>query len=469
MEKQSDTRDRHEDSSIGALVRDRARFWPTLTVAVLAVALLAGLALLRPSSDDRPLRTTRLDRGSIRSSILATGTVRPFVTTDISTQISGQVAEVLVDFNDHVQQGQLLARLDPQTFAARVREADAALAVARAELASREAAILKAEAQVLQRKALREVVGAELASAAARHQEARRSYERAQGLANRGGVSDSELLKAETEYRAAEAAMQAADGQLRITDAEIDGAGAELAGARAQADNARASIRQREAALEEASVDLERTLVRAPADGIVIRRDVEAGQTVAASLQAPTLFTLAGDLHRMRIETHVDEADIGRVRVDQPAEFTVDAYPGRRFEGRVTSVRKAPNLLHDVVTYTVLVDAENPDLALFPGMTTVVRIIVEELADVVRIPNAALRFLPPAPLDAQATVDIAFGEGEVLIWRLGSDGRPEPMAIRTGAGDDRYTALEGDTLTAGDEVIVGHTDARPPRAAGERP
>jgi HlyD family secretion protein len=469
MEKQSEKQGRSEKSNSGALVRDRPRFWPILAVVLLAVASLGGVALLRPSSDHGALRTVRLDRGSIRSSILATGTVRPLVTTDISTQISGQVAEVLVDFNDPVQQGQLLARLDPQTFAARVREADAALAVARAELASREAAILRAEAQLLQRQGRREVVGAELASAAARHQEALRTYERAQGLANRGGVSDSELLKAETEYRAAEAALQAADGQLRIADAEIDGASAELAGARAQADNARASIRQREAALEEASVDLERTLVRAPADGILIRRDVEAGQTVAASLQAPTLFTLAGDLSRMRIETHVDEADIGRVRVDQPAEFTVDAYPGRRFEGRVTSIRKAPHLLHDVVTYTVLVDAGNPDLALFPGMTAIVRIIVEELADAVRIPNAALRFLPPAPLDAQMAAGFALGEGEVLVWRLGSDGGPEPVAIRTGASDDRYTALESGTLTAGDEVIVGHTDGSPPRAAGERP
>ena len=309
----------------------------------------------------------------------------------ISTQISGQVAEVLVDFNDRVAQGQLLARLDPQTFSARVREAEAALAVARAELVGRDAAVLKAEAQRLQRQGRREVVAAELLSAQARHEEALRSFERAERLAQRGGVSASELLTAETELATAKALLQAAEGQLRIDDAEIDAAAAEVAGARAAADNARATIRQREAALEEASVDLERTLIRAPADGIVIRRDVESGQTVAASLQAPTLFTLAGDLHRMRIDTHVDEADIGRVRVGQLVTFTVDAYPAQRFEGRVTSIRKAPNLVHDVVTYTVLVDAENPDLALFPGMTAIVRIVVEEAADALRVPNAALR------------------------------------------------------------------------------
>lgn len=447
----------------------RHRFWlPVAVVAVLGVAAVSVLPGLRSPSGDGQLRTARLDRGPIRSSILATGTVRPLVTTDISTQISGQVAEVLVDFNDQVDKGQLLARIDSQTFSARVREADAALAVARAELASREAAILKAEAQLQQRHGRREVVDAELASAAARHQEALRTYERAQRLVNRGGVSDSELLTAETEYTATRALLQAAEGQLQIAEAEIDAARAEVSAARAQADNARASIRQREAALDAASVDLERTLVRAPADGIVIRRDVEVGQTVAASLQAPTLFTLAGDLHRMRIETHVDEADIGRVRIDQRAEFTVDAYAGRRFEGQVRSIRKAPNLVHNVVTYTVLVDAGNPDLALFPGMTTIVRIIVEEIDDAIRIPNAALRFVPGGPLDGQLAAGTALGEGEVLVWRPRPGGKPEPVPIQTGASDDEYTALLGEALAAGDEVITGYVDADQPPGAGER-
>lgn len=433
-------------------MRGRAIVWVLVGVALLAAAGFALRGpLLRPH-DTATMLTARLDRGTIRASILATGTVRPLVTTDISTQISGQVAEVLVDFNDRVAQGQLLARLDPQTFSARVREAEAALAVAGAELAGRDAAVLKAEAQRLQRQGRREVVAAELLSAQVRHAEALRSFERAERLAQRGGVSASELLTAETELATAKALLQAAQGQLRIADAEIDAAAAEVAGARAAADNARATIRQREAALEEASVDLERTLIRAPADGVVIRRDVESGQTVAASLQAPTLFTLAGDLHRMRIDTHVDEADIGRVQVGQLVTFTVDAYPARRFDGRVTSIRKAPNLVHDVVTYTVLVDAENPDLALFPGMTAIVRIVVEEAADALRVPNAALRFLPRASL---ASAGVALRDGEVLLWRPGPTGAPEPVAVRTGISDDEYTALLGDAFAPGDAVVVG--------------
>jgi HlyD family secretion protein len=222
-------------------------------------------------------------------------------------------------------------------------------------------------------------------------------------------------------------------------------------------DHGLATIRQREAALEENQVSLRRTDIKAPLDGVVISRDVEQGQTVAASLQAPTLFTLAQDLARMRVETHVDEADIGRLRIGQQAFFSVDAHPGRRFTGQVTSIRKAPKLLHNVVTYTVLVEADNPDLSLYPGMTAVVRIVADEVEDALRIPNAALRFVPrELPADADASAN---REDRVRVWRIDQDGDPQPVWVLTGVSDEEYTVMiEGD-LKAGDRLIAGHADA----------
>jgi HlyD family secretion protein len=428
------------------------------SAAGLILAILAAAYWLRPSPEQAALRTLALDRGPVRALITATGTVRPVVSTNISTQVSGQVSEVLADFNDPVTKGQLLARLDPQTFLARVRESEAQLEVARAELASGEAALAKAEAQLEQHRARRAVAESEAASTRARHEEARRTLERRRTLAAKGGVSDSDLQSAQTEFQSAGALLDAADGKLRVQDAEIAGARAEVGMARSQADNARATIAQREAALEEARVNLSRTEIRASLDGIVIRRDVEEGQTVAASLQAPTLFTLAQDLAQMRIETYVDEADIGRLRVGQAAQFSVDAYPGRTFEGRVTSIRKAPNLVQNVVTYTVLVDAENPDLALYPGMTAVVRIVVEEVPDGLRIPNAALRFVPRDPSGGEDWWVPEREQDWLRVWVPRGPAGVAAVPVLTGASDERFTVLVEGDLQAGDAVVIGYGD-----------
>jgi HlyD family secretion protein len=418
----------------------------------------AGAYLLHPDAAPPRLLSATVDRGDVEAVITATGTVRPVVTTNISTQVSGQVAEVLVDFNDEVDRDQLLARLDPQTFRARVHEAQAQLDVARAELTSRTSALAKARAQQQQKEARQRVAASELSSARARHEEAVLTLQRRRTLASRGGVSASDLQTAETESAAMQAAFEAAENQLQVQEAEIAAAAADVAMAQSQLEHARATIRQREAALEEAEVNLQRTEIRSPLDGVVIRRDVEEGQTVAASLQAPTLFTLAQDLARMRVETYVDEADIGRLRTGQSANFTVDAYPGRQFAGVVTAIRKAPNLVQNVVTYTVLVDAKNPDLALFPGMTAVVRVVVEQVRNAIRIPNAALRFVPRPPTAVPAAAGTEGDTGRVRVWRVGDGGEPSPLWVRTGASDDRYAVmLEGD-LRSGDRLATAYAD-----------
>lgn len=434
------------------------RGWIVLAAGCILAILLGGYWLVQPGESAAAPRTATLDRGPVRSLITATGTVRPVVSTNISTQVSGQVSEVLVDFNDAVTKGQLLARLDPQTFLARVRESEAQLEVAKAELASRESALAKARAELQQQEGRRAVAESEAASSRARHEEARRTLERRRTLAAKGGVSDSDLQASQTEFQSAAALLEAAEGKLGVQDAEIWAARAEVDMALSQADYARATIQQREAALEEARVNLSRTEIRAPLDGIVIRRDVEEGQTVAASLQAPTLFTLAQDLAQMRIETYVDEADIGRLQVGQAAEFTVDAYPGRRFDGRVTSIRKAPNLVQNVVTYTVLVDAENPDLALYPGMTAVVRIVVEEVRDGLRIPNAALRFVPRDPPEDATDQSSEWDGGWLRVWVPRGKDSVAPVPILTGISDERFTVVTRGDLAAGDPVVIGYEE-----------
>ncbi len=380
----------------------------------------------------------------------AVGTLTPLALTNVSSQLSGQVAEVLADFNDAVERGQVLARLDEQSYRARLQEAEAQLEVARSQLLVQRAAVERSRAQLASRKAKRLVLAAEAESAAAHERKAKAGFERARTLVSRSTVSASELEDAQADFDAARALREAADAWLEVQDTEIRAAESDLAMAEAQLGNSEAQIRQHEAAAEEARVNLERTAIRSPLDGVVIRRDVEPGQTVAASLQAPTLFSLAGDLRTMRVETRVDEADIGRVRVGQPVSFRVDAYPERQFSGRVHKVHMAPEIVQNVVTYNVLVDAPNPDLALLPGMTALVRITVETHAGVLRLPNAALRFSPPGDWLTRGSPRPA-GPGSGA-WT--SDG-PRPLQVRLGPSDDLATAVEDGELRAGDRVLIG--------------
>jgi HlyD family secretion protein len=415
-------------------------------------ALLLGAC--ESQSLDPDIRTAVIDTGGLVVRVTAVGTVQPLALTKVSTQLSGQVAEVLADFNDLVQKGQVLARLDEQSFRARLQEAQAELDVASSQLLVQRASVERAKAQLLNRQAKRAVLQAEAESAAARERKAAGELSRVRPLAKQATVSKSELEEAESEFDSAQALREAADAWLQVQDAEIRAARADLDMAEAQLGNVQAQIRQREAAEQEARVNLERTAIRSPLDGVVIRRDVEPGQTVAASLQAPTLFSLAGDLRSMRVETRVDEADIGRVRVGQAVEFRVDAYPHRVFTGKVHKIHMAPELVQNVVTYNVLVDAPNPDLALLPGMTALVRITVEEHTDALLLPNAALRFMPPSDWPSVAEP----ASGKTWIWRAG-EGGPAPVEVKLGPSDDLATVVKGGGLRAGDQVIIGLGDA----------
>lgn len=319
-------------------------------------------------------RVAPLEKGNIVATVAASGILNPVVSVQVGSQVSGQLKEVLVDYNSEVKRGQVIARLDPQSFEHRVHQAQADVDAARAQLAMQRASV--------------GVQRAQLAQAEVNLAEAKRVLDRKQELMEKGFISAAERDTAQAAYEAQREQVRAARAQMAVAEAS--------------AGNAQAGVKQREAALAQARVDLERTVITAPLDGVVVNRSVEAGQTVAASLQAPELFIIAENLSDMRVEVAVDEAEIGRIQPGQKASFTVDAFAGRQFFGEVRQIRKSAQTVSNVVTYMVEVSAPNPDRILLPGMTANVRIVIDKRDGVLKVPNAALRFRPATELAASA-------------------------------------------------------------------
>ena len=307
--------------------------------------------------------TAPIERGRFATVVRATGTLNPISTVDVGSELSGRIAEVLVDFNDKVRAGQVLARLDPVTFAARVKEAQAALRIAQAgarvQLASKE----RAAAEISAARMARRVAEANQAALTAKLGETERDVKRKLILARTMIISKSDLTGTQARRDAEAADVLAATEQINMKGEAIVVAEADLKIAEANLDNAQAIVEQKEAALEQAEQDLARTEIRSPIDGVIIKRDINPGQTVAVSLEAKTLFQIANDLREMEVHGKLDEADIGRVKPGQKVTFTVDAYPERQF-GQVKQVRIAPEVVQNVVTYTVIISAPNPELLL---------------------------------------------------------------------------------------------------------
>lgn len=353
-------------------------------IALAVVAIIAGTvaayALRGGNGDAVVYRFGAIDRGDVVSTISTSGTLSAVVTVDVGTQVSGQVAELHADFNTEVTEGQLIARIDPQTFQARLRQAEADLAISKANVSMQIAALARAEADLASAQA-------NLENRRATADEAQRELERKDDLLRRGVASNRDVTQARALAESAAAQTRAADAALRSSDAQIKVA-------QAQIENARAQVQQREASVEQALIDLERTYIRAPVNGVVIDRQVNLGQTVAASLNAPVLFTIAQDLRRMQVEANIDEADIGQIEAGQAVDFTVDAHAERTFRGSIQQVRQAPQVVQNVVTYTVIVSADNAQQLLLPGMTANVNVVLDQRRDVLRVPNAALRYRP---------------------------------------------------------------------------
>jgi HlyD family secretion protein len=342
------------------------KWWPWLVAAVLVAAGGFALNSWLQTSREPEYKTTRIERGAITAAVAASGTLSPVVSVQVGSQVSGQLREVLVDFNSEVKQGQVIARIDPETFEYKVRQSQADVDAARSQVMTQQANIAAQRAEV--------------SKAEVNLADAKRDLERKQQLVEKGFISTADRDKAQATANALAEQVNTAKAQ----------AGVAFANAR----NAEAIVKQREASLAQARIDLERTAIKAPVNGIVIKRSVEKGQTVAASLQAPELFIIAENLTDMQVDAAIDESEIGRVRVGQKATFTVDAFPGRSFEGAVKQIRKAAQNVSNVVTYTVVISASNPNKELLPGMTANVRIVTDSRADVLMVANAALRFRP---------------------------------------------------------------------------
>jgi len=449
------------------------RLWKPLAVAGV-LALAGGGAWLWWSSDRSAAaieyRTATVDRGAIVSQVSATGTVNAVGVVAINTQVNGEVAQVLVDFNSPVTAGQVMARLNPETFQMRALQADADLAIAQANLASAQASVVRAQSDLRNGDAQMQSLQAQLANAQAAVDADLRDLERQTELFNQQIIAVTALQTAQTKANASKSQLDQIKANIAGQQATLDGRKASLSMAQAGIATAQATIQQKQAAFGEAKADLGRTEIRAPADGVVLSRTVEVGQTVRNDVTATggtntggatttALFTTAHGLDEMEVAVSIDEADIARILPGQRVTFTVDGQPGRTFAGRVTQVRLAPRTVQNVVTYTVVARAENADHALLPGMTATATIVLSQLDNALRIPNTALRYTP-AGFQAPATTTPAPAEGRnARVFALGADGRPQLVPVVIGATDGRFTQVLSGQLAPGQAVIIGSNEA----------
>jgi len=365
-------------------------------VVMLVTAGIAGYFWFSTHESEPKFRTEKITRGDITSTVTASGTVNAVTTVLVGTQVSGSIKEIFVDYNTPVKKDQVIARIDPATFEAQVDQARAALVSARANLDKSETALVDAQ----------------------------RTLNRSRELFGKNLIARSDFDTAETNFLSA----------------------------RAQVGVSKAQVSQAEASLRTAETNLRYTKIVSPVDGIVVSRNVDVGQTVAASFQTPTLFTIAQDLTKMQIDTNVDEADIGRIATGMEVEFTVDAYPETTFKGKVFQVRNAPITVQNVVTYDVVIKVDNPDLRLKPGMTTNVAIITSIKTDVLRISKAALRFSPLPPEKNRTARQQQKSKGPA-VWIL-ENNAPKRIPVTVGISDGNYSELLSGEIRGDQEVIV---------------
>jgi len=427
-------------------MKSRTR-WLLIGGAAVVAALFVVLGWNRTAQAQH--FTAKVERGDIHDVVEATGTINAVITVQVGSQVSGTISKLFVDFNSRVHKGDLVALIDPALFQGAVQQATADLENARANLIAARANVEKAKAAFVQAKA---------------------DYDRTVGLTKDGIMSQQ---------------------QLDLAKATFDSSNAAVGGAQANVTQAEAQVTQKEAALAVAQTNLNYTVIRSPSDGTVVARNVDVGQTVAASLQAPTIFTIAQDLAKMQVYAKTDESDVGNIKVGKEVTFKVDAFPKEAFHGRVSQVRMNATTVQNVVTYDTIIDFANPDLKLFPGMTAYVTIPVATAQDALKLPNTALRYKPPmAPEEIlamykqygiennerrKATEDPAASDGgnkggggtqnqprtprsdSAVVWKLRADNTMEPVKVSLGITDHSYTevtAVAKGGLKEGDELII---------------
>jgi HlyD family secretion protein len=422
-----------------------------IVLATLAALVVLGAAFRMRGGDRVHYFTAKVAKGDIRDVVDATGTINAVTTVQVGSQVSGQIAKLFVDFNSRVHKGEIVARIDPALFQAALDQATADLESAKANVMSAQADLEKARALAVQTKS---------------------DYERNIPLAEKDYVTQQTLTDTK--------------GTYDVNKAAVDGAAAAV-------DQTKAQVKLKAAAVAVAQTNLDYTVIRSPIDGTVVARNVDVGQTVAASLQAPTIFTIAQDLTKMQLYAAADESDVGRIKLGQAVTFKVDAFPRETFRGIVSQIRMNATTVQNVVTYNAIIDFANPELKLFPGMTAYVTIPVATVKDVMKVPNTALRYHPPLPLDeihrryAQMGIDLGSAESpsqrvsdtaeaagtqaagqsdarhtlpleNVVVWKHLGDGSIEPVELAVGITDHAFTEVAGvikGALRSGDEVITG--------------
>lgn len=399
-------------------------------------------------SDAPMFRYAAIQRGSIERTVTVTGALQPVKTIEVGSQLSGQLARVYVDFNDTVSKDQPLALIDPRSFAAKVDEASASMAVANSLVDIARAKLDRARIDLQNARGSRDVLAAKLESAQAVKSSAHKTLQRKLALQAQNVVATTAVDDAQTEFTARTAQEREAEVLMSLNSYSVEGAQADVRRIEAELQQARMAVPEKAAVLAAAQADLDRTVIRSPIDGVVVGRFVNEGQTLAVGLESRTTFVVAHRLEDMEIHAQVDEADIGRIVAGQRAHFTVDSYPDRRFEALVRQVRKAPQTQQHVVTYTVVLATSNLDGALLPGMTALVKIVIERQDDVLKVPLAALRFQPSGTRPEPAGTHSG-------VWVRTASGSLQRIAVTVGAAGTEQVALKAGDLDEGSQVAVG--------------
>jgi HlyD family secretion protein len=503
------------------LVRKKTLIFGAGGVAALA---LAAFYFWGGQSSAAQYLTAKVERGNLRNTVTATGTLQAVTTVQVGSQASGTISALLADYNSIVKKGQVIAQLDPSVSKAQVDQARANLQQAQASLQQARAAVANSRAGVSDAQARAQaaastaqnnqagVVGARanLAVLKAQQDDAASFLKQQETLVKGGIIPQRELDMAQTAYRTAKAKYDQGEAQLNQamlseqmaaksgiaqSQAQVQQSQAGVQQSQAQVQAAEAQVQQAAAALQLAEVNLAHTTITSPIDGIVVSRDVNVGQTVAASLSAPTLFTIANDLTKMQVIANIDQADIGLVENAKSVKFSVDAFPGKDFDGKIQEMRLNPQTVQNVVTYNVVIDVDNPEQKLKPGMTANLTVTIDERNNVLKVANAALRFVPQdagqrtgggngnwqgrrqagggdasnrsgTGSDVQfapPTAPVLAGQTRI-VWVMGQDGKPQRRRIKVGLTDGAATEVVEGNLVEGELVITGQTLASSNRA-----
>ena len=433
-----------------------------LLAASVVVVLAVGATFYFRGSAQPAYITTVIDRGDIEAAITATGNLNAVKTVQVGSQVSGNILALYADFNTKVKAGQLVARIDPAIFQAKVDQARASVDSAKASVVSARASIAKAQSDIAGAQAGVASQKANLTHAQSAVTDAKTKNDRRIEMVKGGLIAREEAETYQATYDQAVAALDAGQSAVTAAQSAVTSAQAQKDVTQTMLDQANSQVKQATATLEQAQLDLAHTQILAPVDGTVISRNMDVGQTVAASFQAPTIFQIAQDLTKMQVDTNVDESDVGPIRVGQPANFTVDAYPGVTFPGVVAQIRQAPINVQNVVTYDVVVEVSNADLKLFPGMTANVKIVTGKAEHALRLPVAALRFHPAAAIAPAGTAKgksksgkrgASGAQAQQVVYVL-DQGKLKRAPVKLGLTDGNYIEILSG-LSEGQTVVTG--------------